>query len=284
MALDQVDVDKLDEQDGKEKEMSFFDHLEELRWHILRSAVAVLAFGIIAFVTPNIVFEKVILAPKYDNFVTYQILCDLSHFLNMGETLCISPKPFDFVNKEFGELFFMHIKISFIVGFICAFPYFFWEVWRFIKPGLYQTEQSATRFAVGVCSVLFFLGVMFGYFIVSPFAITFLANYDLPGAGSFQPALSSYIDYMVMLTLPVGIIFEMPVIVYVLAKLGLVTAEFMRSYRKHAIIVIIALSSVITPPDVASQILVSVPLVLLYQISIGIAKRVEKKEKALAKT
>ena len=283
MALDQVDVDKLSE-NGKEKEMSFFDHLEELRWHILRSAVAILVLGIIAFVTPNVVFQKVILAPKYDTFVTYKVLCNLSHSLNMGETLCISPKPFDFVNKEFGELFFMHIKISFIVGFICAFPYFFWEVWRFIRPGLYESERKATKFAVGVCSLLFFLGVMFGYFVISPFAITFLANYDLPGAGSFQPTLSSYLDYMVMLTLPVGLVFELPVIVYVLARLGLVTAAFMKSYRRHAIIVIIVIASVITPPDVASQILVSLPLLLLYQISIGIARRVEKKEKALMKT
>ena len=171
MALDQVDVDKLDE-NGVEREMSFFEHLEELRWHIMRSAIAILFFGIIAFVTPHIVFEQVILAPKYDNFVTYKVLCNISNSLNFGDKLCISPKPFDFVNKEFGELFFMHIKISFIVGLICAFPYLFWEIWRFIKPGLYQSEKKVTRFAVGVCSLLFFLGVMFGYFVISPFANT----------------------------------------------------------------------------------------------------------------
>ena len=283
MALDQVDVDKLDE-NGTEKEMSFFEHLEELRWHILRSGVVILLFGIIAFVTPNIVFEKVILAPKYENFVTYQFLCNMSKKLSLGEALCIAPEPFDFVNKEFGELFFMHIKISFIVGLICAFPYLFWEIWRFVKPGLYEHEKKVTRFAVGVCSLLFFMGVLFGYFVISPFAVTFLANYDLPGAGEFQPTLSSFINYMVMLTLPVGIVFELPVLVYVLAKLGLVTAEFMRSYRKHAIIVIIILASIITPPDIASQVLISFPLVLLYEISIRIAKRVEKKEQALMKT
>ncbi len=282
MALDQVDVDKLDET-GVEKEMSFFDHLEELRWHILRSAIAILIFGVAAFVLPKIVFEQIILAPKEADFITYRILCQLSHAINFGDILCISPKPFDFVNKEFGELFFMHIKISFIVGFICAFPYFFWEVWRFVKPGLYESERKATRFAVGVCSILFFIGVSFGYFVISPFAITFLANYDLPGAGSFQPTLSSYLNYMVMLTLPVGIVFELPVVVYVLAKLGLITAAFMRAYRKHAIVVIIVLASIITPPDVASQILISLPLILLYQISIGIARRVEKKEQALMK-
>lgn len=283
MALDQVDVDKLDE-NGVEKEMSFFEHLEELRWHIMRSFVAIMVLAIIAFLAPKLVFEQVILAPKNPEFITYGILCSLSESLNLGETLCISPKPFDFVNKEFGELFFMHIKISFIAGFICAFPYFFWEIWRFIKPGLYEAEKKVTKFAVGVCSLLFFLGVLFGYFVISPFAITFLANYDLPGAGEFQPTLSSFINYMVMLTLPVGIVFELPVLVYVLAKLGLITAAFMRSYRRHAIIVIIVLASIITPPDIASQILISLPLLLLYEISIRIAKRVEKKEKALMKT
>jgi sec-independent protein translocase protein TatC len=136
---------------------------------------------------------------------------------------------------------------------------------------------------VAVCSLLFFTGVLFGYFVISPFAITFLANYDLPGAGSFQPTLSSYITYMVMLTLPVGIVFELPVLVYVLAKLGLVTPEFMKSYRRHAIVVIIVLSSIITPPDIASQILISLPLIALYQVSIGIARRVQKKQQALMK-
>ncbi|HFA51856.1 MAG TPA: twin-arginine translocase subunit TatC [Bacteroidetes bacterium] len=284
MALDQVDVDKLEQQNGQETEMSFFDHLEELRWHILRSAVAVFIFAIAAFLMPDLVFQDIILAPTKKDFVSYGIMCDLSHFLHMGKTLCISPKPFDFVNKEFGELFFMHIKISFMVGVVCAFPYLFWEIWKFVKPGLYEEEKKRTRFAVAICSALFFIGVLFGYFIISPFAITFLANYNLPGAGSFQPAFGSYISYIVMLTLPVGIVFEMPVLVYVLAKLGLVTSALMRTYRKHAIVIIVVLASVITPPDVASQILISLPLLLLYQVSIGIAKRVEKKEMALTKT
>lgn len=279
MALDQVDVDKL----GEEEEMTFFDHLEELRWHIMRSAAAILVFGVSAFIFPEFVFEQVILAPTKADFLSYQFLCNLSDSLGLGKTLCISPTPFEFVNKEFGELFFMHIKISFMVGLICAFPYLIWEIWRFVKPGLYEKEKKATRYAVAVCSLLFFVGVLFGYFVISPFAITFLANYDLPGAGSFQPTLSSYITYMVMLTLPVGIVFELPVLVYVLAKLGLVTAEFMKSYRKHAIIVIIVLSSIITPPDIASQVLISLPLIALYQFSIGIARRVQKKQEALMK-
>jgi len=281
MPLDQVDVDKMDEQ--KEEEMTFFEHLEELRWHILRSFLAIFVFGILAFIFPKFVFEDVILAPKSADFISYKLLCNLSDSLGLGKALCISPNPFDFVNKNFGELFFMHIKISFMVGLVCAFPYLIWEIWKFVKPGLYEKEQRVTKYAVGVCSLLFFTGVLFGYFVISPFAITFLANYSLPGAGSFQPTLSSYLTYILMLTLPVGIVFELPVLVYVLAKLGLVTAEFMKEYRRHAIVVIIVLSSIITPPDIASQILISLPLVALYQFSIGIARRVQKKEQALMK-
>ena len=282
MALDQVDVDKMDNKSA-EKEMSFFDHLEELRWHIMRSAIAILIFAIAAFILPEIVFKDVLMAPTKPDFVTYKFLCNLSNTLNLGEILCISPDPFDFVNREFGELFFMHIKVSFIVGLVCAFPYFFWEIWRFVKPGLYESEKKVTRFAVGICSLLFFLGVLFGYFVIAPFAITFLANYQLPGAGDFQPTFSSYLEYMVMLTVPVGLVFELPVLAYVLARLGLLTAEFMRSYRKHAILVIIVLASIITPPDVASQVLICLPLILLYELSIRIVKRVEKKEQALMK-
>lgn len=282
MPLDQVDVDTMEEQ--QEKEMSFFEHLEELRWHIVRSVAAIFIFGIIAFILPKVVFENVILAPTKPDFVSYQFLCKFSESIGLGDSLCIAPKPFTFVNINFGELFFVHIKVSFMVGLMVAFPYLFWEIWRFVKPGLYEKEQKATKYAVGVCSILFFTGVLFGYFVISPFAVTFLANYELPGVGGFQPTLGSYITYIVMLTLPVGIVFELPVLVYVLAKLGLVTAEFMKAYRRHAIVVIIVLSSIITPPDIASQILISLPLIALYQFSIGIARRVQKKEQALMKT
>jgi len=280
MALDQVDVDKLD----KEREMSFFDHLEELRWHIFRSAIAILIFGGMAFVFKEFVFNTIIFGPKSRDFVTYHILCNLSHSLHLGEILCIGPPDFDFVTPNFGELFLTHIKVSFIAGLICSAPYLFWEIWKFIKPGLYEKERKVTRFAVSICSSLFLLGVLFGYFVISPFAITFLAGYELPGVVA-QPSLSSYINYMVMLTLPVGLVFEMPVAVYVLTKLGLLTSGFMKSYRRHAFVIIVVVASIITPPDVFSQVLISLPLILLYEVSIRIAKRVEKKEeKALTKT
>ncbi len=262
--------------------MSFFDHLEELRWHLFRSAIAILVFGIAAFVFKEFVFNTIIFGPKDKDFVTYHVLCDISKALGLGDVLCMGPPDFDFVTPNFGELFLTHIKVSFIAGLICSVPFLFWEVWRFVKPGLYDNEKKLTRYAVGICSSLFLTGVLFGYFVISPFAITFLAGYELPGVVA-QPSLSSYISYIVMLTLPVGLVFELPVAVYVLTKLGLLTSSLMKTYRKHAFIVIIVVSSIITPPDVFSQILISLPLIVLYEVGITIARRVEKKETALAK-
>ncbi|HFA49293.1 MAG TPA: twin-arginine translocase subunit TatC [Bacteroidetes bacterium] len=281
MALDQVDVDKLDEK-GVEKEMTFFEHLEELRWHILRSMSAILLFGIAAFVGKDFIFNTIIFGPKNKDFITYEILCNISESMGLGQSLCIGPPDFDFVTPNFGELFLTHIKVSFIAGIICSIPYLFWEIWRFVKPGLYEHEKNMARYSVGVCSALFLFGVAFGYFIISPFAITFLAGYELPGVVA-QPSLGSYINYMVMLTLPVGLVFEMPVAVYVLTRLGLLTSDFMKTYRRHAYLIILVMASIITPPDVFSQILICVPLILLYEVSISISKKVEKKERALMK-
>lgn len=264
--------------------MSFFDHLEELRWHIVRSLAAVLFFSITAFVFNEFVFESVIFGPKSKDFVTYRVLCSLSDNLGLGKTLCMQPPKFDFITKEVGELFFTDLKVAFMVGLICAIPYLFWEIWRFVKPGLYEKERRTARNAVGICSFLFFLGVFFGYFVISPFAITFLIGYNLPGVEEMQTPIGSYINYMVMLTFPVGLVFELPVAAYVLTKLGVLSSNFMKTHRKHAVAIIIVLSAIITPPDVVSQILIALPLIGLYQIGIVIAKRVEKKEMALAKT
>lgn len=263
--------------------MSFFDHLEELRWHIFRSVVAVFVIGIAVFIAKDFVFNTVIFGPKQPDFITYILLCRFSHWANIGETLCIAPPDFQFVTPNFGEPFLVHIQVSLVLGVIGAIPFIFWEIWKFVKPGLYERERQLTRYAVGICSSLFLLGVLFGYYIVAPFAVSFLAGYNLPGVTPF-PSLSSYIGYMVMLTMPTGLIFELPVAVYVLTKLGIVSSAFMKSYRRHAAVVIVIVAAIITPPDVFSQVLISVPLILLYEVSITIAKRVEKQEKALMKT
>lgn len=257
--------------------MSFFDHLEELRWHILRSVLAILAFALTLFFAKDFVFNTIIFGPRSPDFITYRVICGFSNAIGLGDQLCFFPKDFSLITPDMGELFLTHMKVSFLLGFVMAFPYIFWEVWRFIKPGLYEKERRATRFAVGICSVLFTLGVMFGYFVISPFAISFLTGYQLPGVEA-TPALGSYIGYMVMFTLPTGMIFELPVAAHVLTKVGVLSSAFLKQYRRHAIVILVALAAIITPPDAFSQILIALPLLGLYEISIYVAKRVEKQE------
>ena len=276
MALDQVDVDKL----GEEKEMSFLEHLEELRWHIVRAVVAILVGAIGIFLVHKWFFATVIMAPTEDDFFSYQALCRFSNFLRMGDSFCIRPPEFEVIAVGFGEAFITAVKVSIFTGFIIAFPYVLYEVWKFIKPGLYKEEQKAARGFVFVCSSLFLTGVLFGYYVIAPFAVKFLSGFDLPGVVN-KPTLASYISYLVMFTLPAGLTFELPVVVYFLAKVGLVSPEGMRQYRRHAIVVILIGASIITPPDVVTQFLIGVPLYFLYEISILIAKRVQKKNEKL---
>jgi sec-independent protein translocase protein TatC len=277
MALDQIDVNKPEAVKEPEKEMSFFEHLEELRWHLMRSVLAIMVLAVGLFLAKDFVFNTLIFGPKRPDFITYRLFCDFSHWMGMDDALCFAPPEFDFVTPDFGETFLTHIKVSFVLGLVGAFPYLFWELWRFVKPGLYEKEKMLTRNVVAVCSSLFLLGVAFGYFVISPFAVSFLAGYELPGVKPL-PSLGSYINYMVMLTLPVGLVFELPVLAYVLTKLGILSSAFMKQYRKHATVVIVAVAAVITPPDVFSQVFVSVPLILLYEVSIYIAKRIEKNQ------
>lgn len=278
MALDQYDVDKYEWKDGKlqppvEKEMSFFEHLEELRWHIVRSLVAIISLGIVIFIYRDWYFSTVLLGPTQEDFFSYRFFCWLSDQMHIGKTLCVSPPPFKAIAIGFAEAFITAFQMSFIGGFIVAFPYVFYEVWRFISPGLYPKEKKATRGVVFICSFLFLLGVLFGYFVIAPFAIRFLVGFTLPGVEN-TPALSSVISYMVMFTLPTGIIFEMPVVVYFLARIGLVTPESMRSYRRHSIIGILLLAAIVTPtPDIATQLLLAIPLYGLYEASVIVAGR-----------
>lgn len=277
MPLDQVDVDKL----GEEKEMSFLEHLEELRWHIIRSIIAIIIFASVLFLVHKWFFDSVIMAPTMDGFLSYRALCSLSNAIGMGDSFCITPPPFEVIAVGFGEAFITAIKVSIFGGFIIAFPYVLYEAWKFIKPGLYVKEQKAARGFVFVCSTLFLIGVLFGYFVIAPFAVKFLSGFNLPGVIN-KPTLASYISYLVMFTLPSGLTFELPVVVYFLAKVGLVTAEGMKKYRRHAIVVILIGASIITPPDVVTQFLIGVPLYFLYEVSIIIARRIQKKSESLA--
>lgn len=278
MPLDQVDVDKMypDGYPAKpvqdEKEMSFLEHLEELRWHILRSVASIAVFAIITFLSKDFVFKTLIAGPKEKWFPTYQFLCSL------GESMCFEPPKFQLITVGFGESFMVHLKASFFLGLVIAFPYIFWEMWRFIKPGLYDKEQKAARGIVLICSGLFVTGVLFGYFIIAPVAVNFLASYDVGAVDT--ASISSYVNYLTMFTIPTGIIFLLPVIVYFLTKVGLVDAAFLRQYRRHSIIIILLASALITPPDVITQFLIGIPLFFLYEVSIGIAARMEKRRAA----
>ncbi len=264
------------QKNNEEKEMSFLDHLEELRWHIVRSLVSVLFFGTVVFVFKSFVFDNIILAPKNNDFITYQFFCSISDFT------CFYPPEFTIMPRELGEQFFTHLKVSIWLGIIISFPYIFSEFWRFIKPGLYPNEQKAARGIVFICSFLFLSGVLFGYYVISPFAVSFLAGYSISSEVISSPSLASYVNYMTMFTVPTGIIFELPVLIYFLSRIGLVTPEFMRQYRRHAIVVILLFAAIITPPDIVTQFLIGIPVFFLYEASIHISKRaVEKYQKDL---
>ncbi len=271
MPLDQVDVDTMDSQG---KEMSFFEHLEELRWHLIRSSVAVLLVAIVIFVLGHRFFDNVILGPMQDWFPTFKGLCQLSGLIGLGEAGCFEMP--EVILKDFAleEKFVTHIRISIVMGFVVAFPYVFWEFWRFISPGLRTSEKKYTRGAVGVCSFLFLVGVSFGYFVIAPFAIKFLVEYNMSMQVESNYQLKKFVNSMVMYTLPTGVVFELPVVVYVLSRLGLLTPDFMRQYRRHAFVLIFLLAAVITPPDIMTQFFIGIPLYLLYEFSILISKRV----------
>lgn len=255
-----------------EAEMTFLEHLEALRWHIIRSLAAIALFAIVMFLSKEFVFERVIFGPKYADFPTYRLFC--AFISGMCE-----PPVFDVITITIEEKFLTHLKVSIILGLVVAFPYVFWEIWSFIKPGLYPKERKAARGVVWVCSGLFLIGVMFGFFIIAPFALKFLSGYEIATTRS-TVTLSSYVSSITFYTLPAGIVFELPVVVYFLTKVGLITPDFMRQYRRMAVIVILILSAIITPPDVTSQFLIGVPLYVLYEISILISKRVVAAQKA----
>ncbi len=261
-----------------EREMSFVEHLEELRQHIIRSLIAIMVAAVAIFYATDFVFNQVIFAPIRPEFATYRFLCWFSETVGMGSAMCYNPSNIKIITLTMGEPFTLHLTICFFGGLIVAFPYILWEVWRFISPGLYIKERRAAQNLVGVGSFLFLTGVAFGYFIIAPFGINFLVNYTLPlvNTGGSQVQANSYINYMLMFTIPTGLVFELPIIVYYMARIGLLTPQIMREYRRHAIVIILIIAALITPPDVVTQIFVTIPVYVLYELSIGIAARQAK--------
>ena len=263
------------DQIGDEKEMSFLDHLEELRWHLIRSVIAIFVFSIAAFISVDFVFNTIVFGPAKIDFWTFRKLCELSELIH-SPALCIDTLDFKIQSRQMTGQFTMHITSSFAIGLIVAFPYIFWEFWRFISPGLRLNEKKVSRGAVFSVTVLFTLGVLFGYYIMSPLAVSFLAGYQVSDMVSNEFDITSYVSTISTLVLGSGLLFQLPMVVYFLSKIGVVTPELMRSYRRHAIVVILILGAVFTPPDPFSQILIALPLFGLYQLSIFISARVRK--------
>jgi len=264
-----------------QNEMSFLNHLEVLRWTLVRSVIAVLATSSIAFMMKNFIFNKIILLPKNPSFFTYQFLCSISKKLGT-DGLCIDEIPFIVQSRTMAGQFSAHIWTSITVGFIVAFPFILWEIWKFIKPGLYPKERKHARSFIIISSFLFFVGVLFGYFLITPLSINFLGSYRVAQEVNNNIDLSSYIGLLRASVLSAGLIFEMPVVIYFLTKMGLVTPEFLKKYRKYALVLVLVLAAIITPPDVISQFIVAVPMAILYEISIVISKTILRKEKKAA--
>jgi sec-independent protein translocase protein TatC len=282
MALDQTpyfDYDD-DEKDSEGKEMGFLDHLEELRWHLIRAAGAIVFFMVFAFVFIEDIYEGIILAPSKTDFWTYRMLCKLGELVH-APGLCVEKLQFSLMSREVSGQFVMAFTSAAIIGLVFAFPYVFWEIWRFVKPGLKPAESKSARGAVFYVTLLFFSGVLFGYYIVSPMAINFLVNFQISKSIENQFDIGSYISLLATLTLACGVAFQLPVAIFVLTKIGVIGPQFMRTYRKHAIVVILIVAAVITPsPDVTSQILVAFPLYILYEVSIFISAKEEKRKLA----
>jgi len=262
--------------DEQEDEMSFLDHLEALRWHILRSLAAIIILMVVAFFSKRLLFHDIILAPSRPDFWTYRLLCKLSVILEQP-FLCVEKLSFIIQSRTLTGQFTTHIGVSFVAGLVIAFPYVFWEIWQFVKPGLYPKERSMTRGSVFYVSLLFFMGISFGYWILSPLSINFLANYQIDESIQNEIDLLSYIEMLVMMVLACGLMFQLPMVVLVLAKAGLVTADFLRMYRRHAILIIVVIAAILTPsPDMFSQVIVALPIYMLFEMSILLAARVER--------
>jgi sec-independent protein translocase protein TatC len=263
-------------------EMSFLEHLEALRWHLVRSIMSIMVFAILAFIFKDFIFSSVIIAPKTPDFFTNRNLCAFGTWIGI-KALCINAEPFQLININMAGQFTTHIMVSMIIGLIMAFPYLVFEMWRFIGPALYDKEQQYARGAVFYISLLFLTGVLFAYYVIIPLSVHFLGTYQVSQEVTNQINLVSYISTVSSIALAAGLIFELPVLIFFLTKIGLVTPEFLKKYRKHSLVIVLALSAIITPPDVFSQILVAFPLMFLYEVGIKLSQRIIKQEQMAAR-
>lgn len=263
---------------SKKNKKTYWEHLEDLRWLLIRVFAVIIIFSTVAFLNKNFVFNKIFLAPKEPWFLTNHLLCYLSKLLSLP-ALCINSSYLKIININLSGQFYTHIYISFFCGVIIASPYIFFEIWNFIKPALNKKEKINSKGAVMVCTILFLIGILFSYFIIVPLTLNFFGNYHVSYIVENNISLNSYINTIISVTLSIGIVFETPVIIFFLTKVGILTPQLMRKGRKIIIVLLLIISAIITPPDAFSQILVCIPLIFLYEISIGVSKKVYKRLK-----
>ncbi|RYY55212.1 MAG: twin-arginine translocase subunit TatC [Chitinophagaceae bacterium] len=258
-------------------EMSFIDHLEELRWHLVRMVIAVVVCAIVVFIYSDTVVDDILLGPMDADFVSARWLCQVGHSIGIGDALCFPPVEARLIETSMTGQFIASFTVAFIGGFIVAFPYIFFEFWRFVSPALSDKERRGTRGIIFWVSFLFFAGVAFGYFILTPFMVNFYFNYKMSARIEIMPTFSDYMENLIYTTVGIGILFQMPLLVMLLAKINIVTAKFLRKYRRHAFVIIIIAAAIITPStDPFSLTIVTIPLYLLFEASIIVASRVNK--------
>ncbi|MEJ7914285.1 MAG: twin-arginine translocase subunit TatC [Chitinophagaceae bacterium] len=264
-----------------QEEMSFIDHLEALRGHLFRSVLSIAVGAVLAAVYDEYVVKHILLGPTRPDFPTYGVLCRLSHSLNLGQSLCFNELGVKMQSTMVGSQFGMYITVILVSGIVLAFPYIFYEFWKFIKPALTKRELDRSRGVVFWVSLLFFTGVLFGYFVIAPYTINFFSSFQLDESIENRWTISSYVDTLIPIVLGTGLAFQLPLVIFFLAKVGIVTASYLKSVRRYAIVVVLIIAAVITPgPDLISQISVALPLMLLYEISIILSKKVEKQRAA----
>jgi len=260
---------------SKQAQMAFVDHIEELRWHIIRAILAILIASAYCFFNIEWIFTNIILGPTQNDFISYQYLNKLGALLHIS-ALQLQDMSIQFQNTELSGQFMMSFSVSFMMGLILSFPFVFWELWKFIRPALKASELRYARGIVFWSSLLFFIGVLFAYYVIAPFTINFFANYQLSPQFKNIITITNYYDTMSDLIMGMGLVFELPVIVYFLSRIGILTPKLMRDKRRYAIVIIFFLAVIISPPDWFSCWLIALPLMLLFEISIGISDRANK--------
>ncbi|MBM6499239.1 MAG: twin-arginine translocase subunit TatC [Flavobacterium sp.] len=259
-------------------EMSFLDHLEDLRWLLVRSSAVIVLMAIVTYAFSDFIFDDIIFGPTHTDFITYRFFCDLAQSLGVTGDICVNELPFTIQNTSMEGQINVFIWTCITAGFILAFPYILYELWKFISPALYEKEKKGAIGFIVISSVLFFLGVLFGYFVIVPLSINFVATFSVSDVVKNEFNLDSYIGMIKTSVIAAGLFFELPIIIYFLTKLGLVTPNFLRKYRKYAIVILLIVAAIVTPPDVVSQITVAIPMLIIYELSIFLSVFVEKQK------